>query len=207
MTHHQLCQRAAAWLRGNRRCEPVLTKVASCREIPDAIGWTSCYKYRGSLVVECKTSLADFYADKAKYVEFVHPEDRHPIRDKYARVRALRAAGYGERLVPNMGDYRFFLCEPGIVAAEQVSKLRPDHGLLYLDGKRLKVVIEAPRREMVDHASEVHYLRFALIHVKDNLLRVGCSVNLTELTKFFGQGGIALPGASRQATAIHPSIM
>ena len=41
LTHQQLCERAASWLRGAQRCDPVLFGIASAAEIPDAIGWGS----------------------------------------------------------------------------------------------------------------------------------------------------------------------
>jgi len=62
MSHKELCDRAASWLRGSKRCDPVLYGIASAREIPDAIGWNSY----GSIVVECKMSVEDFLRDKAK---------------------------------------------------------------------------------------------------------------------------------------------
>ena len=53
MTHEQLCERARRWLSGTRRCDPVFSGIASCDEIPDAIGWSSRYGWYGSTVVEC----------------------------------------------------------------------------------------------------------------------------------------------------------
>ena len=62
MTHSELVQRAAKWLR-SRGCGVVLTERASAAvEVPDAIGW----KWGQSHVVECKVSRSDFRADLKK---------------------------------------------------------------------------------------------------------------------------------------------
>lgn len=67
MTHNQLVKEAAQWLRGTRRCSVVaceLTTIIS--EIPDVIGWVD----QLSILVECKTSRADFLADSKKLHRF-----------------------------------------------------------------------------------------------------------------------------------------
>lgn len=195
LTHKELCDRAAAWLRANRRCDPVLTKVASCAEIPDAIGWSSNYRYRGSIVVECKTSRSDFRADKQKYVRYRYraPGVEYDNGLKTRLPKRYVDAGYVPIAVPRMGNFRFFMCPPEIITAEMVKDSAPDHGLLWCSGKKVHVVIEGPRRLEADYATEVHYLRFALIHLRDNLLGLGFAVNTTEATKFFGKHGITAP--------------
>jgi hypothetical protein len=64
VTHAELVERAERWLRGTMRCGVVIAESGSiwCREIPDAIGW----KNNHSILVECKTSRADFRADSEK---------------------------------------------------------------------------------------------------------------------------------------------
>ncbi len=64
MTHAELVKRAARWLRNTQRCPVVLIEVHShAHEIPDAIG----FKADGSsIVVECKTSRADFLRERLK---------------------------------------------------------------------------------------------------------------------------------------------
>ena len=64
MTHAQLVNSAKDWLLGAKDCNPVFTERGSAKvdEMPDAIGWTS----EDCIVVECKTSLADFNQDKKK---------------------------------------------------------------------------------------------------------------------------------------------
>lgn len=110
-------------------------KCASCSEIPDAIGWSSRWKWTGSQVIECKTSWADFVRDRRK----------------------------GES---RMGDYRFFLCEPGVIVSDDVANYFPDHGLIYFDGRRVKYAREAPRREKPDYSNEIWFLRRAITNRK-----------------------------------------
>lgn len=63
MTHDDLVQRAARWLRTKRGCGVVLTEHRSAwPETPDAIGW----RYGFSTLVECKVSRSDFFADRKK---------------------------------------------------------------------------------------------------------------------------------------------
>src|SRR3990167_3988831 len=96
MNHAELCGRAATWLRSKYRCDPVLTRVASCREVPDAIGWSSRFGKRGSVVIECKTTKADFYADKEKYIRYKHPGSGFVFLSGRGRKQALKEAGYTE---------------------------------------------------------------------------------------------------------------
>lgn len=186
LSHGVLCERAVRWLRGTKRCDPVLSGIASTEEIPDAIGW-SC---DGSVVVECKTSILDFYADKQKYVRYRHPNGWLYKGD--GRVRRLVEAGYEQVTIPNMGDFRYFLCEPGILEAAHL-KDYPDHGLLHVVKNRIKVIVEAPRRDTVNLRSELRCLRFAVVHLAENLLNAGCTLDLTEATKRFGRKGIEFP--------------
>lgn len=109
MTHDELCQRAAKWLRNSCGCNPVMAEVVTVNktgEIPDAIGWVSSQ----SIVVECKTSLADFRADAQK----VH-----------------RRPGYG------MGDWRFFLAQAGLL---KLAELPEGWGLYEVAGKTVRHV-------------------------------------------------------------------
>jgi hypothetical protein len=167
-THNELAERAKHWLSGTMRCNPVFSNLASCTEVPDAIGWTSKYKFHGSIVVECKTSHSDFLADKKKAVGYQHPEHQWNYYSgrRIARKVALRE-GYIEKRVPRMGDFRYFLCT-GMISIESIKKHAPDHGLLYWEGRRIHVVLEAPRRHQndIDYQAEIRYLRFAIINCK-----------------------------------------
>lgn len=89
MDHDDLVAIAGRWLRRQRRhqkdetgrisyllpaappgCSVVLIEAPGAREEPDAIGWNGW----ASVLVECKTSRADFLADIKK------PHRRHPER-------------------------------------------------------------------------------------------------------------------------------
>jgi hypothetical protein len=170
MTHEDLCERARHWLSGSRRCDPVFSNIASCGEVPDAIGWSSCYQWCGSTVVEAKTSRADFYADHKKYqAYFPHEEGLRYARNRITQKEA-EARGWKLIDLARMGNFRFFICEPGIVTAELVEKFAPDHGLLWMENaRRLKLMRPAMRREkaMVDTDAEIRYLRFAIINGKN----------------------------------------
>jgi hypothetical protein len=193
MNHADLVEAACRWLRGTARCRPVLSGIASAGEIPDAIGWSSSYKHRGSIVVECKTSVADFGRDKNKYASWKHPQTGLEYSGK-GRARELAAAGY-ERIeaMQKMGMYRYFLVPAGMITVAKAQEQHPDHGLLFLSGQRVCIGAQAPRRDRPNLDAEIRLLRFALIHLEHNLLHIGCSVDLTEATKFFGTGGIELP--------------
>jgi len=165
LTHEQLCERARLWLRGTRRCKPVFSRLASCREIPDAIGWSSAYKWHGSTVIECKTSMSDFHADRRKAVALRHKLHGYLYRGN-AAPRYMRDEDLEPVAIPLMGDFRFFFCLPDVISAEAVEKYRPDHGLLYLAGRSVRTIRPAPRRTDVDKDSEIRYLRFAIINRK-----------------------------------------
>lgn len=185
MNHTDLCERAAAWLRSSGRCDPVLNGIGSAYEIPDAIGWNT----GGSIVIECKTSRIDFLRDRKKYVRLRRP-DGWVYQFKRLTKKQKIEQGFVEEQIPNMGDRRYFLCPPEVASADDIKKLYPDHGLFHLIGRRLQQMLDAPKREHVSHQGEVRYLRFALIHARDNLLKNGFVVDLPKLTQFFGEDGI-----------------
>jgi len=71
------------------KCSPIVTELVTCNntgEIPDTIGWTC----RGSILFECKASRADFLRDRNKLF-------RYDLPDR------------------GMGDFRFYLGNPGVV--------------------------------------------------------------------------------------------
>jgi hypothetical protein len=87
MTHAELVQAAVAQLK-RWRCLPIISEMHCANtygEIPDAIGWLS----RASILIECKTSRADF------------------LRDREKLFRQEPAFG--------MGDIRFYFTNPGVV--------------------------------------------------------------------------------------------
>lgn len=101
LTHDELCGLAGVWLQ-KKGCSVVLVDHRGLRtdEQPDAIGWKSA---RTSYLVECKTSRADFLADKKK---------------------TFRSNGRG------MGNLRYFLTPKELVKSED---LPPSWGLLWVD--------------------------------------------------------------------------
>lgn len=166
MNHAELCKRARRWLKGTRRCNPVFSGIASCAEVPDAIGWSSCHEWYGSTVIECKTSVTDFYADKKKRLRWKHPQYGWLYTGRRVSRRWAEENSYEAVEVPVMGDYRFYLCELGVLTETLVTEHAPDHGLLCLEGRAVRVVRPAPKRELVNKDAEIRYLRFAIINRK-----------------------------------------
>lgn len=79
--------------------------------------------------------------------------------------------GYKEVPLTVMGDFRFYICDDGVLPKHLIEEHRPDHGLLYVvRGKKghlkIKIVIPAPRRKKVNKDAEIRYLRFAIINDK-----------------------------------------
>jgi hypothetical protein len=99
MTHNDLCLVAVRWLQRNNGAggPGCHVAVSECRsgwsgEIPDAIGFRAAGFEDGSTVVECKTSRADFLADRKK---------------------AHRIAG-------GLGNWRYFMAPTGLLSADDL---------------------------------------------------------------------------------------
>jgi hypothetical protein len=73
--------------------------MPSTAEIPDAIGWNT----HGSVVVECKTSRADFMRDRDKRVLWRRPGETWAGKYSLPKGR-LEAAGYERVVVPRRAD-------------------------------------------------------------------------------------------------------
>jgi hypothetical protein len=111
-THADLVKIAERWLYKTMGCGVVFTElVTMADETPDAFGLRSDY----TILVECKTSKADFFADQKKRFR-KNPEE-------------------------GIGDYRFYLCPKDLISPNE---LPSKWGLLYFDGKKVKK-IKAPK--------------------------------------------------------------
>lgn len=114
MTHEQLTIIAEKWLQG-RGCGVTFRELVTRSrwgEIPDAIGWRDGV----SILVEAKASRSDFLADRSKPFRVI-PEN-------------------------GMGDWRFYLCPPGVI---KPNDLPPDWGLLYAHNNRVECVHGVPK--------------------------------------------------------------
>lgn len=116
-THKELVERAARWLKNTKHCGVVLTEFVSFSpETPDAIGWENSGLW--SYLVECKTSVSDFYADKNK-------------------------PGRTLRRLAGLGRERYYMAPKGVLTIERVKKNRPGWGLLEVCGRRVMVRLKA----------------------------------------------------------------
>ena len=113
-SHDYLVTRARQWLK-SVGCGVIFDDRIRCAtttgEQPDAIGWRAGV----SILVECKTSRQDFLADQKK------PFRKDPVT--------------------GMGDWRFYLCHEGIIAASDLPK---GWGLLHIAGRRIVDIAGVP---------------------------------------------------------------
>ena len=110
MTHQQLVRMAEQWLRRSYRCGIVLSEQSCASgETPDVIAWKGSRGKCRSVVVECKISRADFFADREK------PFRKNPEL--------------------GMGCERFYLTPAGMITRDE---LPPGWGLLEATGVRGK---------------------------------------------------------------------
>jgi len=126
LTHDDLIKIAKKWLW--KRCVVVVTEMKIAREEPevvDAIGW----EYGGwSMVVECKTTRADF------------------LREKRKRHHKEKEGG--------MGNKKYFLMPKGLITTDD---LPTGWGLLEcVDKKRTPTIIRYPLlKEDINHGREI----------------------------------------------------
>lgn len=189
-SHDYLIARALTWLRG-QSYPLVLAGIASCQEIPDAIGFAT----NRSCVVEVKTSKSDFHRDRAKYKYLVSESgSRCSMKAPLQWRKKIQDENHTVELAPNMGTQRYFLSEPDIVTPEMIAEHHPDHGLLHVKGKIVKRVVAAPMRPQsaVDVAGEAKYLQYAMRHLVDNLGRAGVKIDLIQATKMFGHQAVEI---------------
>jgi hypothetical protein len=114
MTHARLVEMAEAWLRRSR-CGIVLSEQGCCSgEMPDAIGWKG---RNHSIVIECKISRADFFADAEK------PWRRDP---------AIA-----------LGCERYYAAPKAMLVPKEIPE---GWGLLEVEGRELKVAKKSSRK-------------------------------------------------------------
>ncbi len=109
-THRELCELACRFLRNNGFKVVFSDRFhawTSCGEHPDALG----FRNGASCLIEVKCSRSDFLADRKKVFRS-EPEK-------------------------GMGDWRFYLCEPGVIT---VADLPAGWGLLYAINGRVRKV-------------------------------------------------------------------
>jgi len=91
ITHADLIEAGINWFKNDLKSKVILSESRGFGgEIPDVMAWKSGY----SFLIECKTSRADFLADKKKTF----------------------------RKTEGMGHYRLFLCPTGLIKPEELSK-------------------------------------------------------------------------------------
>ena len=98
------------------KCAVVMAEVSAwvLHEWPDAIGWTAKAE---SIMVECKTTVSDFYADRKKE---------------------------GRRRNGGMGQHRYYMTERGVLKPKMIPD---GWGLIEIRGSRTKIVVPAARTQ------------------------------------------------------------
>jgi hypothetical protein len=163
MTHVQLVRKAIQWLR-SYRCGVVLSEQACASgEMPDAIGWK---RASHSVVVECKISRADFFADQSK-----------PWRQKPHT---------------GMGCERFYLTPAGLLGPEE---LPVGWGLLEFCRHELEVVKSSAKnlRSAAGFRREMNLLLASLSRVELRLEPQSLTDFLKWKNRMAGYNGGALP--------------
>jgi hypothetical protein len=164
MTHPRLVALAEAWLR-RYRCGIVLSEQGcSSGEMPDAIGWKG---KSHSIVIECKTSRADFLADAAK------PWRRDP---------AIA-----------LGCERYYAAPRGLI---KPTELPAGWGLLEVHGRELKLVKRSSRklRQPEGLMNEMNLLLASLRRVEVRIEPQRIGDFLKWKNRMAGYNGGTLPG-------------
>lgn len=129
LTHAELCAIGERWLR-SRGCRVVLRDPFKAQvwtgECPDVIGWRDGY----SILIEAKTSRADFFADRHK------------------RFRMEPEKG--------MGDSRLYLAPHGVLTA---SDMPEGWGLLLVDSGKVRIATDYPRQYEMKSYGVTHATR------------------------------------------------
>ncbi|HEU4340032.1 MAG TPA: hypothetical protein VFU31_00530 [Candidatus Binatia bacterium] len=134
ISHAALVELAAKWLR-KKKHTVVITELATIGENPDAIGWRGSH----STLIECKTSRADFFADKDK---------------------AFRRESW-----MGMGCHRYFLTMPGVI---RLTEIPVKWGLLEVTGRGVRMVHESAYFSETNHRQEISILLSTLRRIGKN---------------------------------------
>ncbi len=139
-SHKQLVDLAKYWLLSAKQCSPVFTEKGSSQsgEMPDAIGWLS----DGSIVVECKTSIADFKADKKK--------------------------AFRKKTKKGMGKYRYFLFSQELFYVISKDDIPEGWGILTVGFNNMvrQVRLKSSSKFKYSIKSELHYLRNRVLEIQ-----------------------------------------
>jgi hypothetical protein len=169
MVHEKLVARAVHWLR-SYGCGVVLSEQSSRNgETPDAIGWKrACH----SVLVECKTSRADFLADRDK------PFRRNPET--------------------GMGCERYYLAARGLL---EPVELPAGWGLLEVEGNGVHVVTPAAKKMRSAHGFrwEMNLLLVSLRRVEVRIEPQSITDFLKWKNRLLEYNGGSLPEGLRSA--------
>ena len=134
MTHSELVERGAKWLKYNKDFHyrsTIILKEFSCMssEIPDVLGFSHYY----STLIECKLSMADFKAD----------------RNKRCRNKECQ-----------LGLYRLYLCPAGLINKDN---LPSGWGLLYCYPNKVTIEVEPTENDIGKARTEEHYVLYSIV--------------------------------------------
>ena len=131
-----LVAKAVEWLRTRYRCGIILSEqYCATGEVPDAIGWKgSCH----SVVVECKISRADFFADAIKPFR-IKPEEGLGCERFYLAPAGMISI---DELPPGWGQLEYARREVKLVKKPARKSLRTEVGLL----KEMNLLLASLRR-------------------------------------------------------------
>src|SRR5699024_2495989 len=126
-------------------------------EVPDAIGFKTEFGYRGSIVVEVKTSRADFFADAKK-----------PHRNGS---------------IEGMGNWRYYLCPSDLIKPEEIPG---KYGLLYVNNRgHVKHIISPFNTDhWSDYAAEMERMRFNADNHREMFVLIKLLARLGDVDKY-----------------------
>jgi len=144
MTHDQLVDRAFRWVLGAGKCDFAFHEFRTfAGEQPDVLGFKECGLT--SVLIECKASISDVYADKKKIWR------RYP------------ACGMGHR--------RFMFCPPNLI---KPGKQPEGWGLLYCYPKKVRKIVPSAVFKRFSRKKEIILMASALrrVHLRGDLEKI-----------------------------------